>query len=676
MKKQPTLLSLFLCLSMVFCLCTPSALASGTYSDTNGHWAQASIDRWSSYGIVGGSNGAFSPDAPLTRGQMAKVLAEALGLTEQAANPFSDISEDAWYAPYVLRCNAAGIMLGSGGKAHPNAPITREEAMVMLCRGLNISPVSSIDFSAYTDGNTVSLWAAPYVAAMMQSGIVQGVGGEQLLPSGNISRASMMAMLDRTVVQYIDTPGTYQLTDESGVILIASGDVTLSGSTNANLLISPAAGGKSLTFNQAAISGDITVQADNVKITNDRSTLPDFNFTGTGCTVEQAPSSGGSTGGGNAGGEPPHAHTWDDGIVTLEPTATDEGQKQLTCTACGATTTEAIPPVGDKTMWISKRADGLYLNWLPFETDIYTCTFTDKGAPVICITRRTDMSINDLIHATDGDMFTYTVKDANGEEYLYSLTIEVSVEVEGEMPDFTVEGQANGKYKIITQDGLSAFTCSVNRPDGKAMGGSAVTFDANFRSTLYEGCTITAQTLEVTVSDDCTSLSVRRSSPRTVDSFTPCPPMEPLSVHTNEELQAALTRGGPIVLADDIGPVWVYLTTGVPAVLDLNGHRLDVGIIMIQTGKEVTIVGHTEGSMLYSSTGNGCIDVRSHSRLVLDGGQCLIPVINEFVVPARSIEIRSGTYSFDPSNYVDQEVYTITYNDNDTYTVSAKEPLN
>ena len=109
--------------------------------------------------------------------------------------------------------------------------------------------------------------------------------------------------------------------------------------------------------------------------------------------------------------------------------------------------------------------------------------------------------------------------------------------------------------------------------------------------------------------------------------------------------------------------------------LDLNGHKLDIGTMMIQSGKEITIVDNQASGMLYSSTGDGCIDVRTRSRLVLDGVLCLLPVVNEFVVPARSIELRSGTYSFHPGDYVDLEAYTITDNGDETYTVSPKEPL-
>ena len=40
-------------------------------------------------------------------------------------------------------------------------------------------------------------------------------------------------------------------------------------------------------------------------------------------------------------------HSWDDGVVTKEPTATETGVKTYTCTVCGETKTEEIPATGE-----------------------------------------------------------------------------------------------------------------------------------------------------------------------------------------------------------------------------------------------------------------------------------------------------------------------------------------
>lgn len=314
MKKR--ILSLLLCLCMVCSLLPGTALAAEQYDDVGGHWAESSIKRWSDYRIVEGSDGHFRPNASLTRGEMATILANTLGLTDEGrGNPFRDVAADAWYTPYILRCYTAGIMAGDGVNANPNATITRQEAMVMLCRALAIPEKPNADLSTYGDSANVANWAKGAVAAMIEARIVSGVGGNQLAPAAEINRASTVAILDRAIVQYINTPGSYTLTNRSGIILVAAaGDVTFTGRTSADILVAPAARGRTLTFDKATVTGAITIQADNMKVANSNSTLPKISAAGSNVVVENvkpaAPAgsdddnsgSGGSWSGGGSGG--------------------------------------------------------------------------------------------------------------------------------------------------------------------------------------------------------------------------------------------------------------------------------------------------------------------------------------------------------------------------------------
>ena len=51
-------------------------------------------------------------------------------------------------------------------------------------------------------------------------------------------------------------------------------------------------------------------------------------------------------------------HKWDNGKVTKEPTATEDGVKTYTCTTCEETKTEVIPATGVKTVWGDADGDG------------------------------------------------------------------------------------------------------------------------------------------------------------------------------------------------------------------------------------------------------------------------------------------------------------------------------
>ena len=64
MKRK--ILSLILVFAMTVSLFTVGTGAvEPTYGDTAGHWAESSIERWSAYGIIQGSNGLFDPNGQL-----------------------------------------------------------------------------------------------------------------------------------------------------------------------------------------------------------------------------------------------------------------------------------------------------------------------------------------------------------------------------------------------------------------------------------------------------------------------------------------------------------------------------------------------------------------------------------------------------------------------------------
>ncbi len=309
-KKAKRILSILVSVVMLLGLSVPAMAVQGGYADTKGHWAEAAINRWSGYGIVEGYENSFNPDGSVTRAQMAAIISRALGLENIAENPFSDISESQWYSPYILKCYAAGIMLGDNGRANPDSNITREEAMTMLCRALSIEPAESVGIASFKDTGLISEWALPYVAALISRGIVNGVTSDTVEPAGDMSRSAVVTVLDRAIVQYINESGEYELTETDGLVLVAAGDVTLTGETAADILISAAAGGKAVSFKNATVNGTITTQTPSVKINSENSTIPELGGLDKDSTEpvpdketkpDKKPSGGGSGGSGGSG---------------------------------------------------------------------------------------------------------------------------------------------------------------------------------------------------------------------------------------------------------------------------------------------------------------------------------------------------------------------------------------
>lgn len=223
MKK---VLSIVIAMAMTLSLLTLGAAAKGTYSDTQGTWAEAAIERWSGYGMIQGNNGKFDPNGDLTRGQMATMLTRLLKLAAAESAGFSDITDETWCADAVNRCAAAGIMLGNNGKAMPNAPITRQEAMVMLARALGVAPITDTKaLTKFADADKVGTFAQGYLAALVEAGIVKGTADGKLDPLSNITRAEMVTIVDRLIAHYADTDGMTVDAKDGGLVLVVAKNV-------------------------------------------------------------------------------------------------------------------------------------------------------------------------------------------------------------------------------------------------------------------------------------------------------------------------------------------------------------------------------------------------------------------------------------------------------------------
>lgn len=327
MKRK--ILSLILVFAMTVSLFTVGTGAvEPTYGDTAGHWAESSIERWSAYGIIQGSNGLFDPNGQLTCAQLATILAKLLKLPAAKDAGFTDNTADAWYYDAINRCAAAGILNGNGdGTVTPEAPITRERAMVMLARALGIEPLRKPDLTKYTDAAQVSAYAQGYVAALIEAGIVGGVTADQLAPQNNITRAATVTILDRAIGTYADEAGATVKADGKGLVLVVAENVKITGAPEGTKIV-VADGATGLTVNGKSVSDDQTY-----------------------IVPKTTTSSGSSSSGG-------HSHSYTS-TVTKEPTCTEKGEKTFTCTRDGSTYTEEIPALGHE--WGNWKPDGNHL---------------------------------------------------------------------------------------------------------------------------------------------------------------------------------------------------------------------------------------------------------------------------------------------------------------------------
>ena len=259
MKKR----CLVCALALVMALSMFGAAGAVSFTDMEGHWAKESVTTWADRGIFAGQgNGLFNPEGTVTRAQAAQIFSQLLGLTETAdISAFTDVAGDVWYAPAIAKCVQAGILSGvSATQMNPEGQVTREMIFSMFVRAMGITEEKTLN-KTWADADKISGWALGALGAMVNRGYVSGVGAGVLAPGNVINRASISALLSSSIAVYADKAGetVSKAADAKGLILVAAGDVTVTGAADTVVIAQGANGGKA-NVTGAAVQ-ELTVSA-------------------------------------------------------------------------------------------------------------------------------------------------------------------------------------------------------------------------------------------------------------------------------------------------------------------------------------------------------------------------------------------------------------------------------
>ena len=151
--------------------------------------------------MTGISANEFAPEATTTRAMIVSMLARLENVTSAESAGFADVSDGDWYATAVNWAATEGIVSGTGeGDFSPNAAITREQLAAMLMnyasyKGEDVS--NRADLSAYSDTATISSWANDVMQWAVAEGLISGVTNTELQPQASATRAQVAAILQR-----------------------------------------------------------------------------------------------------------------------------------------------------------------------------------------------------------------------------------------------------------------------------------------------------------------------------------------------------------------------------------------------------------------------------------------------------------------------------------------------
>ena len=181
------------------------------FTDVNNHWAKDNMLFVVSRGLLSGTSATtFSPNTGMTRGMFVTALGRLAGVdpTDYQASMFTDVKEDAYYAPYVNWAAKTGVVSGTTDTAFaPDTNINREQMAVIMknyATKLGYTIPKTLEVVNFADSAQISSWAKDAVKSMQQAGILAGKTNNCFDPAGTATRAEVATVLRRFVEIVID----------------------------------------------------------------------------------------------------------------------------------------------------------------------------------------------------------------------------------------------------------------------------------------------------------------------------------------------------------------------------------------------------------------------------------------------------------------------------------------
>ena len=274
--KRKRILALFLaavsCLSLAVSASaanTPNRKATDFRDFDRTAWYAEAVSAAVDNGLLyGKSSSIIDPNGDMTRAEMAAIINRSFGCYKTAdISQYKDVSKSKWYYKDVALAVQMGTYNGrSSSSMAPDAPISRQEAMTVVARALELDydAYAKTDLSAFSDRSEISNWALPYVRAMVGADYIHG-RTKGLEPLDNITRAEFAQIFANIIGTYIVSKGTYDK-DIKGSVLIRTDDVELKNLTvDGDLIIGCGAADGKIVLDNVTVKGRLLVWGGGTK---------------------------------------------------------------------------------------------------------------------------------------------------------------------------------------------------------------------------------------------------------------------------------------------------------------------------------------------------------------------------------------------------------------------------
>ena len=171
------------------------------------HWSKEIVNDMAC-SMVLTDYGQFDPDENITRGDLATYMIKALGLYRDSVDlelGFSDVDWDDKNAESIALANQWEIISGySDGTFKPNSKVTREEAMVMFSKAMEVVNYECIPGASEIEiesDSSFSQWSKVSVQKVIDGFIFNGRANRALALENHLTHAEALSALNNLLIK-------------------------------------------------------------------------------------------------------------------------------------------------------------------------------------------------------------------------------------------------------------------------------------------------------------------------------------------------------------------------------------------------------------------------------------------------------------------------------------------
>lgn len=161
--------------------------------------------------VVGYEDGSFKPEGNMTRAEAAAIFARNIAERKgenisSGKSSFKDVSSKDWYNNYVSYLEKYKVISGYSDKTFkPDEQITRAEFITMCMRFYNLNGKAAALKKNIFNDVPKSHWASEYIYSAVGMGWIKGYSDKTFKPDNNITRAEVVAIVNRVTDRAADT---------------------------------------------------------------------------------------------------------------------------------------------------------------------------------------------------------------------------------------------------------------------------------------------------------------------------------------------------------------------------------------------------------------------------------------------------------------------------------------